>query len=343
MPGVQGFLDCLYDRADRDLADDDLYLDLRDQGRVDLNAPVSLAAALLNSTAHDLCSGHSCHAQIVQRLGELVISCQPCDDDDLMHSRIDLRRHRLPDDLDGSVLHGLRRLLIGVYAEICVFIFLHRVACDMHDGESGISACQTVLCTVETGNLLLRRGAQAEDCSDRQECDRDRDCRKCCGTEHSQELYAEKLETAAVEETEHFISLRVGNGISRHAVRREETDRDRSPYPVYTVDRDRTDRIVDPEDIVQEPHAEYDQKSGDQSDHDRTEAVDRITGRCDRDQTCQGSVQTHGDIGLAVTDPGKDHADNCRDGRCDRRRQENASELRNTCRRRAVEAVPAEP
>ena len=76
----------------------------------------------------------------------------------------------------------------------------------MHDGESGISACQTVLCTVETGNLLLRRGAQAEDCSDRQECDRDRDCRKCCGTEHSQELYAEKLETAAVEETEHFIS-----------------------------------------------------------------------------------------------------------------------------------------
>ena len=31
MPGVQGFLDCLYDRADRDLADDDLYLDLRDQ------------------------------------------------------------------------------------------------------------------------------------------------------------------------------------------------------------------------------------------------------------------------------------------------------------------------
>ena len=95
--------------------------------------------------------------------------------------------------------------------------------------------------------------------------------------------------------------------------------------------------------VVEQPHAEADQQTGNRADDDRAESVGDVTTGGDGDQTGKRSVQTHADVGLAVFQPCKDHADDRCNRGCNGGRQEDGAELFNRGSRRAVEAVPAEP
>ena len=196
---------------------------------------------------------------------------------------------------------------------------------------------------IQTGDLLLRGSAESEDRPDDRKRDGDRDCSKgCCGN-HPEELYPEQFKSAAVEESQQFLSFRIRKGIPGHRIRGEQPYCNGAPDAVHTVDCHRSHRIIHAEHIVEEPYPEDHQDAGHSADDDGTKAVYGIAGCRNCHQTGQGSVQAHGNIRLSVTDPGEDHAHHRSHRRRHGRDQKDRPELRQACGCRAVEAVPAEP
>ena len=104
-----------------------------------------------------------------------------------------------------------------------------------------------------------------------------------------------------------------------------------------------TYRVIYVENVIQEPYAEAYQQTGNNTDDCRTESIDYVTAGGDCNQTSQGCVQAHGDIWLAVLDPGEDHAGNSCQCRSNGRGEEDGAQLRNRCCSSAVESIPAEP
>ena len=68
--------------------------------------------------------------------------------------------------------------------------------------------------------------------------------------------------------------------------------------------------------VIQKPYAEDYQKACYSADDGSPQGVGHITPGGNSDQTCQGCVQAHANIGLSIFQPGKDHADYRSDGRC---------------------------
>ena len=101
--------------------------------------------------------------------------------------------------------------------------------------------------------------------------------------------------------------------------------------------------VVNAKDIVEKPHAEYNQHTGDTTDDNRAQAIGNITGGGNGHEACQGSIQTHGNIGLAVLDPGEDHTYHGCYGGGHGGGQENGAQLFDGSCRGTVEAVPAQP
>ena len=196
---------------------------------------------------------------------------------------------------------------------------------------------------IQAGDFLLRRGTQSEDRPDDGERDRDGNRGESCRAEHADQLDPEQFEPTAVEQAGQLIARGIREAVIRNGVRGEQADCNGTPDAVQAVDRNRSDRIVHTQDVVQEPDTEYHQKARDRTDHDRPETVDRITGRCDCHQSGERSVQAHGHVRLAVAHPGKDHAYDRSDRRGDRSRQEDRSQLGYADRRGSVEPVPAKP
>ena len=122
-----------------------------------------------------------------------------------------------------------------------------------------------------------------------------------------------------------------------------KANRQRSPDAVDTVYSYRAYGVINVELIVQQPHAENHQQAGSRADHDGAEAVGHVASGGNAHQTGQRSIQAHGNIWLAILDPGKNHANH----RCHRRRhrggEENRAQLLNGGSGRAVEAIPAQP
>ena len=94
---------------------------------------------------------------------------------------------------------------------------------------------------------------------------------------------------------------------------------------------------------IQEPDAEHHQEAGHDANQDSPKGIRHVTGRGDRHQPGQGSVQAHGHIRFTVFQPGKNHAHY--GGHCRRHcgGQEDGAQLLHAGSRRAVEAVPAQP
>ena len=81
------------------------------------------------------------------------------------------------------------------------------------------------------------------------------------------------------------------------------------------MDGNRADRVIDMELIVEQPNAERAKETGHNADECRAEAVCYITAGGDGDQTGERSVETHGNIRLAVLYPCENHAGDGRYGR----------------------------
>jgi len=195
-----------------------------------------------------------------------------------------------------------------------------------------------VLHDVQPRDFFLAAHTQTENRLDEEERKRNRDRRPCADAQHTQQLQTQQLEAAAVEQTSQHPF-----GIIRRCARRQQTNRQRAPDAVEEMHSNRADRIIHMQLVVQEPHAEVDNQTGDNADDDGTRAVQHVAARRDADQTRQRGVQAHRHIRLAVMYPSENHADNCCHGRRNRRRQENRAEGFDALCRRAVEAVPAEP
>ena len=343
MPGVKRPFGCFNDMLHRDLAHDDLDLHLRQKCRVHFNAPVILTGAFLNTAAHDLGHRHARDAKIVQRLLQSVEFCETDNDRDLVHPGVEHRislfveicaadhhRHR-------HFLLEVRRLRVVVLSEIRVLVHFHVChAADVCDRETGVGAGKTVLRRIQAYDLLFLRDPESHGCPDTEVGEGDGHSGPGGYRGEADKLDPQLTETTAVEKSDDGI-------ISRGARRGEKPGRDGSPDAVHHVHGHRAHRIVHPQHVVEEPDAEHYQDTCHRADHHRAETVRHVTGGCDRHQTCQGGVQTHGDIRLSVLHPGEDHADDRRDRRRHCRGQKDGSKLRNAGRRRAVEAVPAEP
>ena len=107
--------------------------------------------------------------------------------------------------------------------------------------------------------------------------------------------------------------------------------------------RNRAHRVVHMQLMVQQPDAENHQHAGDSADHDGAESVRHITSGGDGHQAGQRGIQAHRNIGLAVLDPGNDHAHDRGHRGSDRGGQENGAQLGHRGSGSAIEAIPAQP
>ena len=85
MAGVKCLLGGLHHGIDRDLGDDDLDLDLRQEGAVHRHTTVFFSGAFLDAAAHDLRDRHAGDAQIVEDALELVELGKLCNDGHFVH------------------------------------------------------------------------------------------------------------------------------------------------------------------------------------------------------------------------------------------------------------------
>ena len=189
---------------------------------------------------------------------------------------------------------------------------------------------------VKTHNLFFSRHTQADRRADEQEHNGNRHGCPSADRKHTKQLFCKQCNAAAVEQAGEAI---VAGGCGRC----KKTDCNGTPNAVAEVDGNRADRVIDMELIVEQPNAERAKETGHNADDCRAEAVRYVTAGGDGDQTGERSVETHGNIRLAVLYPCEDHAGDGCYGRCDGGREEDRAELLNACCRSAVEAVPAEP
>ena len=95
--------------------------------------------------------------------------------------------------------------------------------------------------------------------------------------------------------------------------------------------------------VVKQPNAEYNEQTSDSADDGGAECVYNIAARSYGYKTCKRCIKTHGDIGLTVLYPCKDHACYRSDSRRDGGGEKDRAELFDGGCRSTVEAVPAEP
>ena len=107
--------------------------------------------------------------------------------------------------------------------------------------------------------------------------------------------------------------------------------------------RHSADGIVHMEADIQILHSQNHKNAGHKADQRSADRVHAGAACRDSDQTGQRSIQTHGDVGLSILLPCKQHTGY----RCNRRRDGRGAEdpchLVHVCRRGAVEAIPGEP
>ena len=73
------------------------------------------------------------------------------------------------------------------------------------------------------------------------------------------------------------------------------------------MDADGAHRIVDSELCVDKRNQERDGDATDQTNEKCAPQRDDLTAGSDADQSCQHTVECHGDIRLSIAQPGKEH------------------------------------
>ena len=340
--GVQGLLGGIHHSVHADLGNDDLDLDLGQQGAVHRYAAVFLGGAFLDAAAHHLGHGHAGHTQIVQRGLELIELGELCNDGHFVHTGVVdaiVDDGRLLDHRHGSVhLHGA--CLGGIIlAQIGVLVGHHGSGVGIGDGETGVSGSQAVLVDIQAVDLHLSGDAQADGFVDDLEDEEHHDHNVHINGDKAQQLGAQLCKAAAVEQALAHAVAAVG----------EQAHGNGAPHAVCKVNGDSAHGVIDLCNLIKEFNAQDHEDTGHEADDEGTEGRDRITACGDGDQTSQRAVQGHGDIGLAVAQPGEDHGHAGGNGsgqvgvEADKARQGHGLVGGKAQGRAAVEAEPAEP
>ena len=343
MAGVQCLLGSLHHSVHADLGDDDLHLDLGQQGGIHRHAAVLFGSALLDAAAHHLSDGHAGNAQIVEGSLELIELGKLCNDGHLVHTGV---VHAIVDHGRRLAHHrnGSADLLVGglghiVLAEVGVLVGHHGSRVCIGDGETSVSGCQTMLVDIQTVDLHLCGNAQADELIDELEDNEHHNDNVDVNGNEAQQLGAQLCQTAAVEET---CVLSVGTG-------GEQAHRNGAPHAVCKVDGNCTNRVIHLGDVIEELNAQNNEQAGHKADEECAERRNGIAACSDRHQTGQRTVQGHGNIGLAVAQPGEDHSHTGGNGcgkvgvEADQTGHGHGLVGGKAQRRTAVEAEPAEP
>ena len=212
----------------------------------------------------------------------------------VVHAILD---HRLPHHRNGGADLAVAGPGHVVFTQVGVLVGHHGGCIGIRDGKTGVSGSQAVLVDVQAVDLHLRGDAQADGLVNDLEDDEHHDDNVGIHADQTQQLGAQLCQTAAVEET---CVLSVGTG-------GEQAHRNGAPDAVGKVDRNRTYGVIHLGDIVEELDAQHHQEAGHKADEKCAEGRNGVTSGGDGHQTGQRTVQGHGDIGLAVTQPGEDH------------------------------------
>ena len=291
MARVQDLLDHVDDALVRDVADDDLDLDLGQQARVDLDAAVHLAGALLQAVARDLAHGHAGDTGLVEGDLELVELARLAADHDVVHAAVGEGL----DHGDGRVDLGLRRLLDIVLAQVAALVGAHELEVRVGrvaDGKAGVGGGQAVLGVVEAVDLDLLRHAQADELVDDLEDHEHRGQDPRRHGDESERLDAQLGHAAAIEEA---------------AVGGKEANAERAEGAAAAVDRDGADGVVDLYDLVEELDRQDHDDARDDARDGGAERVHDVAAGGDGDEAGERGVERQRDVGLAVAAPGEDH------------------------------------
>ena len=330
MAGVKDFLGCLDHAAHGDLADDNIQLNLRQQGGFHLHAPVEFRSALLYAAAQHMGQGHARNAQFHQRALQGLKAGFLADDLHLGKLGGSAVRE------GGFALHrnGLR---FGNVARHRHGSFFRRQRIRGH-GKPGIGGGQSMLGNIQTCQLVLSRCPQADGVLQQQEyrCDDDGDV--CRHRNDTQRLHAQKMETAAIEQ-----ALFRGNAGG------EQTRQNGAQRAAYTVNGDRAHRVVDLGHLVKKLHCQHDHNAEDQSHDRRACRTDCVAAGGDAYQPGQRRVIGHGDVRLAIPQPREDQRNAAGHSRRqigveeDQPGADNGVVARHADGRSAIKTEPAEP
>ena len=115
--------------------------------------------------------------------------------------------------------------------------------------------------------------------------------------------------------------------------------RDRAPDATDTMNRNRTDRIVDPE-AIEEKDGEDDEDTGDEADKNSRPYADRVGAGGDADQAGENAIERHGEVRLLEQEPARD--DGGEPAGCSRKRRGHEDEGHQG-RIRTEHGAPIEP
>ena len=301
MAGVQRLGRRVDDGIHGDLADDHFHLDLGEQGGVHFGTAVFLAAALLQTAAHDLGDGHAGNADAVECLLQGVELGQLNDDGNLVHTGIQFRRQRrFLLDFDRRRHFGGAGLGDVVLAQVGVFVHFQVGVGGIGDGKACVGAGQTMFMDVQAVDLFLFGDPQADGLFDKGEDDEHGYQHPDRHADKAQHLHAEEGEAVAVENA-------LAGG--------EKAGGQGAPGTVGAVDGNRTHGVVDFCHIIEEFYREDHQHTGHDADDGGAEGVHYITAGGDGHQARQRTVEGQGNIGFAVAHPGGDESRHGSQGR----------------------------
>lgn len=298
LTGVESLLCSFYHSFNRYLAYDYLDLYLRQQVSFDLDASVELCRALLHTAAKYVGHCHTSYADIGHSRLERFKLILLCNDNDLTHLCAVSRLCALVCNRYCSLNRSRAKL------DSFDFLFLaaggkFHVHCR---NEVSIRGGQTVLCGIQTNDLLVAGYSQTDSLLDDKECERDGDACPRKDGHHTEKLNAKLIESAAIEQTYCVLACAVYccNAAVLTMTVREKTYCDSAPDTVEEVNCNCTDRVVDVKLVIEKPYAEAYKEAGYKTDDSCAKAVGVSAGSGDSHQTCQRSVQAHGNIRLTV-------------------------------------------
>ena len=184
---------------------------------------------------------------------------------------------------------------------------------------------------------------QTEYLLDHKICNSNENSRPQTHSQHCKALEPKELCAAAVEKACKLNTVAICKSKAWNSRICQKAYCKSTPDAVHHVYCHSAHRVIYMEHIVKEPDAEGHQQTADSTYDSSACAVNHVTAGGNAHKPCQGGIEAHRNVGLAVLYPGEYHAYNrCHCG-CHGSCKEYGSQLCPACSSRTVEAVPAEP
>ena len=280
-PRAQDALGCIRQLRDGHLTDDGLDLDLWHEVDVVLAPAIDFLVPLLHAAAVDLTDGHAEHADLVERLFELLEFFGARDDVDF----IEFSFHCVSPLLsawDIDAIHFRRRSQVILPQGIVV----PKKGGDRTAGHDGLDvAALAVLGDIEPLDLVcLARPHGCIGVDDAKE-DVRADDGKAVGDEGREDLRPQEGESAAVKQPVCAV------GIDRR--RRPQPRGERAPCAADAVDAERIEGVVIAEPCLDNGDGRIADSTADQTDEDGGECRDESRRRGDGDEPLRHSRRRH--------------------------------------------------